>query len=268
VRVHEEVLRYGKVVDPSCLKDLDCVSVCPTSALRWGFTSPSIFTHARSLLLAARTPSGSRRVSASASRGVRVPDVPIRRPHTLAPGEEILAGVVFVCAFFLLRGLYGTVPFLLSLGASATCSFAAVLLLRVARGGHARLGGTELRRGRSVTRVGRWFLIAAGVVTLFLGHSGFIRYHEIQSERRFRAIQNEDPRSPRSALLREQLEAHLLARERWGLIRPSGLIQQLAAYYLHAGPVERAEPYLRAMLERDPNDTEAQARLDWLRSKR
>lgn len=261
VRVHEEVLRYGKVVDPSCLKDLDCVSVCPTGGLRWGFTTPSIWTHAASRRVRLSVSNG---VNVSASHGIRVPEVAVRRPHTLARGEEVVAAAVFVCVFFLLRGLYGTVPFLLSLGASATCSFAAVLLLRVARGQHARLGGRELRRERSVTQVGRWFLIATGVAALFLGHSGFIRYHEVQSERQFRAIQHEDPRSPRSALLRDQLEGHLLARERWGLVRPPELIQQLAAYYLHAGPVERAEPYLRAMLERDPNDREAQARLDWL----
>ena len=263
VRVQEEVLRYGKVVDPSCLKDLDCVAVCPTGALRWGFTTPSIVTRARNPV-PIRTAHTLAQSNARTPRGFRGPAIPIRRPHTLALGEEVLAGASFVSTFLLLRGLYGTVPFLLALGASATCAFAAILLLRLARDRHARLGGRELRRGGSVTRTGRWFLVAAGVVALFLGHSGFIRYHETQSERQFRAIQHEDPRSPRSALLREQLEAHLLARERWGLIRPPELLQQLAAYYLHAGPVDRAEPYLRAMLERDPHDTEVQARLEWL----
>src|SRR5690606_21924601 len=85
VRVHEEVLRYGKVVDPSCLKDLDCVAVCPTGGLRWGFTTPTVMTRARA-------------------------PVRIRRPHTLAAGEEILAAAIFVSVFFMLRGLYGTVP--------------------------------------------------------------------------------------------------------------------------------------------------------------
>ena len=33
VRVHEEVREYGMVVDPGCMKCLDCVSVCPNDAL-------------------------------------------------------------------------------------------------------------------------------------------------------------------------------------------------------------------------------------------
>src|SRR5262249_14356032 len=33
VRVIEEVQKFGAVIDVNCMKDLDCVSVCPTNAL-------------------------------------------------------------------------------------------------------------------------------------------------------------------------------------------------------------------------------------------
>ena len=42
VRVHEEVRLYGMVVDPGCMKCMDCVSVCPKHALRFSFAVPPI----------------------------------------------------------------------------------------------------------------------------------------------------------------------------------------------------------------------------------
>jgi polyferredoxin len=43
VRVHEEVRLYGSVVDPGCMKCMDCVSVCPKNALSFAFAKPSLF---------------------------------------------------------------------------------------------------------------------------------------------------------------------------------------------------------------------------------
>ena len=42
VRVHEEVALYGMVVDPGCMKCMDCVSVCPKEALSFGFGKPAV----------------------------------------------------------------------------------------------------------------------------------------------------------------------------------------------------------------------------------
>jgi len=47
VRVHEEVRRYGMVVDPGCMKCLDCVSVCPNDALYVGVARPSLLARPR-----------------------------------------------------------------------------------------------------------------------------------------------------------------------------------------------------------------------------
>ena len=43
VRVHEEVRDWKAVVDPGCMKCLDCVSVCPNDALYVGFGVPALF---------------------------------------------------------------------------------------------------------------------------------------------------------------------------------------------------------------------------------
>lgn len=42
VRVHEEVRDFGAVVDPGCMKCLDCVSVCPNEALYVGLGAPAV----------------------------------------------------------------------------------------------------------------------------------------------------------------------------------------------------------------------------------
>ncbi|MCP3902044.1 MAG: hypothetical protein GY715_00285, partial [Planctomycetes bacterium] len=42
VRVHEEVRTWGMVVDPGCMKCMDCVDVCPKDALHFGFGTPAI----------------------------------------------------------------------------------------------------------------------------------------------------------------------------------------------------------------------------------
>lgn len=49
VRVHEEVRDFGAVVDPGCMKCMDCVSVCPNEALYVGFGAPAMLTRPRSV---------------------------------------------------------------------------------------------------------------------------------------------------------------------------------------------------------------------------
>ncbi len=47
VNVRREVHEYGMVVDPGCMKCLDCVSSCPTDALYFGAGRPAVFARAR-----------------------------------------------------------------------------------------------------------------------------------------------------------------------------------------------------------------------------
>jgi tetratricopeptide (TPR) repeat protein/ferredoxin len=47
VRVHQEVRDFGMVVDPGCMKCLDCVSVCPNDALSFSFAAPAVLAKPR-----------------------------------------------------------------------------------------------------------------------------------------------------------------------------------------------------------------------------
>ncbi len=47
VRVHQEVRDFRAVVDPGCMKCLDCVAACPTDALYVGFGAPALWTSPR-----------------------------------------------------------------------------------------------------------------------------------------------------------------------------------------------------------------------------
>jgi len=142
VRVHEEVRDFGMVVDPGCMKCLDCVANCPNQALYLGAGRPAV---------------GTRR-----SR---------RPPGSLGWSEEILAGAVFVLGFVSFRGLYGAVPFLLSLGLAAILAGLAVSTWRLIRNADARLGPIRLKTEGRIGRNGWLFIGALIPVAVLWGHS-------------------------------------------------------------------------------------------------
>jgi len=69
VRVHQEVRDFGAVIDPGCMKCLDCVSACPNDALYVGFGAPALWTARRS---PAPTQRSSPASSAPTGRGSEV----------------------------------------------------------------------------------------------------------------------------------------------------------------------------------------------------
>src|SRR5262249_5694824 len=98
VRVHDEVREYGMVVDPGCMKCLDCVSVCPNDALYFGFGPPAV----------KKGPAKSQ---------------PPRRVFDLTLGEEFLCAGVFLFTFLSVRGIYGDVPMLMAAGMACVVTF-------------------------------------------------------------------------------------------------------------------------------------------------
>jgi len=155
VRVAEEVHHYGAVVDPGCMKCLDCVSVCPTNALYVGFGAPALFTKART--------TAADQQAAKARRQTR---------YDLSLGEELACAGVFLMVFHGLRGttLFDwSIPMLMAAGVGALGAFIFHKLWRMVRDLHVRGPYTQLKLGGRVTFAGAVFAL---IGTTFLAASG------------------------------------------------------------------------------------------------
>jgi Tfp pilus assembly protein PilF/NAD-dependent dihydropyrimidine dehydrogenase PreA subunit len=228
VRVHEELKKFGKVVNPSCLKDLDCVSVCPNEAVHFGFTKPSLFKSWR--------------------REAR------RKRYDFSLGEEFLMLAVFVASIFVFRGLYDKVPFLLTLGLGVVLGYLVVLCTRLPRKEAVSLGRFQLKTSGRLTTAGVGFALAACVLGVFVAHSAFIRYHEFKGKRaygEFLQAARTGTVDSDSGSVKRALE-HLETCDRWGLYRSTLLSNRLATLHLRTGAPEQAEPYLQRMRDVDP----------------
>ena len=164
VMVHAEVKEYGMVVDPGCMKCMDCVSVCPNDALYFGFGKPSIAV--------AKSPP---------------------KHHPLTWGEEVAALFVFAASYWAAWDVYQLVPMLMALGIASRhgvprshdvedASGPGLLLPSVRPEGvrpacEGRAGGLPPSRccGSAVN-----------------AHSGWVRHHESAGNRAFEGIQVPD----------------------------------------------------------------------------
>ncbi len=220
VRVHEEVRTYGMVVDPGCMKCMDCVGVCPNEALYVGLGAPA---------LGARPRPGKER--------------PSHRPGYSWP-EELALAVFFAAGFFTFRGLYGMVPFLFSLGLAAILAYLAVQLLRLAYRPNLRIRKWALKRAGVLTTTGHAFAASMVVFGAFWVHSALVQYHAFRAARLTVAA---DPSA-------ENLEAaygHLSWVHRRGLRRDSQVTVRLAGLAARTGRDETAAAlYTQAISER------------------
>jgi Flp pilus assembly protein TadD len=227
IRVHDEVTRFGAVVNPACLRDLDCVSACPDQILRFGFGLPTVL-RARAALR------------------------PIRRPFDFSRREDALMAVTFLGTFLAFRDLYEAVPFLLALAVGALAAYSATFCLRLARAPDVRAHRIAFKKRGRLTPAGRGLAAAAALFAAFAAHSAFIRWHVVLGERAFGAVARADDRPAAVAAA----VAHLETAYRWGIVRPRGLRLQLATLS-QVTDASAAEAQLRALLADDPADREA-----------
>jgi len=238
VRVHEEVARFGKVVDANCMKDLDCVSACPQGALSFGFTKPAA--------LDSFSKTGRRRLK-----------------YAFSLGEEALMVVAFLTVLLVFRGLYLAIPFLMTLGLGGIAAYLAVNCWWLVERPNVRLLRFRLKHSGSLTAHGRDFVLAMVILGLFTVHSGFVRYHEVRGQHAFETARLELEKADAVFPNRAVGEAihHLGAARRWGLIHPLARDHQLASLLLKSEEPDRAEPYLTRIARDEPTDRDSRLAL-------
>ena len=140
VRVHEEVRDFKMVVDPGCMKCLDCVSVCPKEALYFGF-GPAPPKEAK-------LPAAKRSVQ-----------------YDLSWPEEIILAIAFLVIFLAWRGAYGLIPALMAIGIAGCVTFLTWKLWRLLRDANVTFHRHRLRKHGRFT-AGGWMFSAAATLAL------------------------------------------------------------------------------------------------------
>lgn len=227
VIVHQEVKEYGMVVDPGCMKCMDCVSVCPNDALYWGFGMPSVTVKKT-----------------------------LPRNYSLTWLEEILAAIVFAASYFAVWDVYQLVPMLMALGIACVTTFVVMKTIKLFKTSDVSFYRFNLRVNGKIQFAG-WAFVAfaafwAGVNT----HSGWIRYHETAGSRAFQRLQIPDELALAQAYPARWLSAvdvasiedgrrHLNAANNFGLFTNVETLPKLAWFEFLAGSAATAVDILK-----------------------
>ena len=187
VKVHQEVRDYGAVVDPGCMKCLDCVSVCPKGALSVSWGAPAFVQKPR-VELAPRPKTPLARwlvllvfqlaalavfqwqggaieprlvlVLGALSFAVTIAfrgKAQRRAEYTL--WEEIALGLLFLSAMLAFRDWRDSVPFLFALGLSAVLAYLGLQALRLVWKPDVSIQRWHLRTAGKLSRAGASFAV-------------------------------------------------------------------------------------------------------------
>ena len=227
VRVHEEVARFGMIRDQNCMKCLDCVSVCPTNALAYRFGSSGFVK---------RLFEWKRRT---------------RRTFDFSWPEELVLGVLFLVGLYAFRGLYGVIPFLLSIGIAVIVTCSAVVAWRLLRRVDLSFRERPLKTSGRFTRAGWLAATLIGMLLAFTFHSTLVQYH-LREGGRLLVKARELPPEQRHLLLADGL-LHLKRAERLGLFTHAELLDTLTGTLRFQGDQAEAAEYLQRSCELDPS---------------
>jgi len=237
VNVAEEVRLYKMVVDPGCMKCLDCVQVCPNDALYYGFGRPSV------------------------AAGSVAPRKPRRYDMSLA--EEFLAVAVFGGSFFAVRGLYGLFPFLFSLGLAGVMTYLVIKGLRLLYARDVLVQRVRLKVAGNIKPLGVTYFAGLAVLIALTIHSGIWQYHKYLADRAFAQSPPKpmnwqyDPHfADRTTDAQQAAIAdgiyHYEACDRWGLADDAENEMRLAWLYLFTAERRKAAELIHKVADDDP----------------
>ena len=237
IQVQKEVIQFNKVVDPNCLKDLDCVQVCPENALSFGFTKPSGFLSLKKL-------DG------------------FRKKFDFSLKEDIFLAVSTFIFITIFRGLYDTIPFLLAIAFGILFAFGLVTFTRLWRTEFVRIGHYTLKRPHGVTPQGKIFSVFMSLIILLSIHSFIVHYYTYRGEKDYAALFNQQKSAglqstgTLNSTLVNQSYQRLQFADKIGIIHQASLQRELASLSLLKNDQEAAANYLFKMLQQIPNDLE------------
>lgn len=234
VRVHEELNRFGMVVNSACLKDLDCVAACPQGNVTFGFGRPALLKKV-------------------------VNDTPVRKQVDFTVSEEVVLILVFLSVLITCRGLYDRIPLFLSMALGIIVAWLFVLFIRLVRRPDMQWNRWWLKSGGRLRSSGWTFVVFMFALTTFAVHCGVIRYHSFQGRR-----YAQQARITATDQIVTKAIDHLASAEHWGLLSTphdvtllADLYYQLAGIRFSAGRLQESETHLRAALQAHPQMTMA-----------
>ncbi|MBX3385508.1 MAG: tetratricopeptide repeat protein [Phycisphaeraceae bacterium] len=192
VRVHEEVRDFGVVMDPGCMKCMDCVSVCPNDALRYGIGKPAVVTRPRDQDARARA------AVARAAREAR---------YDLTRREEWVFAGCFLAFMMAYRGFLNEVPLLMAVGIAGIGTYLVHKCWRMIRDHSVRLVNLQLKAKGSIRPAG-WATLLGTLLLVIVGMwAGFIRYHTWRASELYARMT-----VPLSAVFRPEFEVSVSQR--------------------------------------------------------
>jgi polyferredoxin len=221
VVVHREVALFKQVTDSGCMKCLDCVSACPKDALFFGF--------------AARATQPAVPEAKAKARAARTFDF-------TWPQELAMAAVFVATTFFVFRGLYGVVPFLLALTLGVVCAVASVAAWRLLRERDFTFQHARLKRDGRLTRAGQGAAALLLLLAGFVAHSTLVRHHDARAIEGLAALRGGAGSPERAAATL----THLDWLARFGLWHAPAIDLERGRLALALGDAARAEPALVA----------------------
>lgn len=241
VLVHAEVKQYGMVVDPGCMKCMDCISVCPNDALYFGFGKPTIAIP-----------------KANTSK----------KSYSLTWPEEIVGALVFLVSLLAVWDVYQLVPMLMALGCATITTFLALRTWRLLSTREMSFYQFNLKSSGMIRKAGWGFLSLALVWIGLNAHSGWVRYHEYEGNRAFEKVQIPDelalaqanPDPWLSPIDRENIVAgrnHLQAAARFGFFVNSAALPKLAWFAFLSGDAEQSVQLLGQAAARQQGQAKA-----------